>query len=109
MELLIYIDVADDIMRERLLNRGKTSGRVDDNAEVIEKRLITFHSETEPVLVHYKRLYAQGQTKVLNVNGQIGIDVAQTRINNFFTLNHIAWSFIPHISTSKSITNSIMM
>jgi adenylate kinase family enzyme len=64
-------------MRSRLLNRGKTSGRVDDTAEIIEKRLVTFHQETEPVLVHYKRLYAHGHIKVLNVNGQIGIEVAQ--------------------------------
>jgi adenylate kinase family enzyme len=56
-------------MRRRLINRGKTSGRLDDTEEVIEKRLNTFHSETEPVLVHYKRLYAKKKSKVLNVNG----------------------------------------
>ena len=35
VELLIFFDVTDDEMRRRLLNRGKTSGRLDDNPEVI--------------------------------------------------------------------------
>ena len=46
VEFLMYFEVSDDEMRRRLLNRGKTSGRLDDNEEVIEKRLKTFHNET---------------------------------------------------------------
>ena len=37
-------------MVERLLNRAKTSGRVDDNEETIKKRLKTFEKQTLPVL-----------------------------------------------------------
>lgn len=37
-------------MVERLLNRAKTSGRVDDNEETIKKRLKTFENQTLPVL-----------------------------------------------------------
>lgn len=69
--LLLYIEVRDEIMIERLLNRGKTSGRLDDTQEVITKRLVTFHHETEPVLVHYKQLYHEGVTKVCSVNGEL--------------------------------------
>ena len=43
ISFLMFFEVSDDEMRRRLLNRGKTSGRLDDNPEVIEKRLITFH------------------------------------------------------------------
>ncbi len=86
----MYIDVSDKEMRKRLINRGKTSGRLDDTEEVIEKRLSTFHQETEPVLIHYKREYCQGKTKVLNVNGEIGIENAQERIKNFFDYHHMA-------------------
>ncbi|RWS05380.1 adenylate kinase isoenzyme 1-like protein [Dinothrombium tinctorium] len=50
---LLYFDVSDAIMIERLLNRGKTSGRVDDNEETIKKRLATFHEHTTPILNHY--------------------------------------------------------
>ena len=31
VKFLMYFDVTDDEMRRRLLNRGKTSGRLDDN------------------------------------------------------------------------------
>jgi UMP-CMP kinase len=30
-------------MLQRLLNRGKTSGRIDDNVEVIKKRFETYN------------------------------------------------------------------
>lgn len=40
-------------MEERLLKRGETSGRVDDNAETIKKRLKTFVEKTMPVLENY--------------------------------------------------------
>lgn len=40
-------------MTARLLNRAKTSGRVDDNEETIKKRLATFHESTKPVVDCY--------------------------------------------------------
>ncbi|KAK8770429.1 hypothetical protein V5799_013109 [Amblyomma americanum] len=43
-------------MKERLLKRGETSGRVDDNEETITKRIKTFHEESEPVLEKYKTI-----------------------------------------------------
>ena len=41
-------------MVKRLLERGKTSGRVDDNEETIRKRLQTFQKSTLPVIQHYE-------------------------------------------------------
>ena len=41
---------------ERLLERGKTSGRVDDNEETIRKRFHTFQEATLPVIEHYQQL-----------------------------------------------------
>ena len=35
---LLFLDCPQDIMLDRLLERGKTSGRVDDNPESIKKR-----------------------------------------------------------------------
>jgi len=51
---VLYFDVPDDTMVERLLHRAKTSGRVDDNEETIKKRLATFHKHSEPVIQYYK-------------------------------------------------------
>ena len=46
----MYFECSNEVMVERLLNRAKTSGRVDDNEETIKKRLKTFENQTLPVL-----------------------------------------------------------
>jgi len=53
-DAVVYFKASDATMTSRLLNRGKTSGRVDDNEETIKKRLVTFHESTQPVVDHYK-------------------------------------------------------
>jgi adenylate kinase family enzyme len=42
-------------MTKRLLHRGQTSGRVDDNEATIKNRLQTFHNQTLPVLDLYEK------------------------------------------------------
>ncbi len=51
----MYVNASDETMTKRLLHRGQTSGRVDDNEETIKKRLKTFHNQTMPVLDLYER------------------------------------------------------
>lgn len=41
-------------MRKRLLNRGLTSGRADDNEATIVKRFRTFVEQSMPVVEHYR-------------------------------------------------------
>jgi adenylate kinase len=50
-------------MTKRLLNRGKSSGRVDDNEDTIKLRLNTFHQVTKPVIDHYEAL---NKLKIVN-------------------------------------------
>ena len=52
-KLILYFDVSDETMTRRLLKRAETSGRADDNAETIKKRLNTFHAQTKPVIEAY--------------------------------------------------------
>ena len=42
-------------MRERLLSRGKTSGRADDNEESITKRFKTFVETSMPVVEYFEK------------------------------------------------------
>jgi len=56
---VLYFEVPDEVMVERLLHRAKTSGRVDDNEATIKLRLNTFHKHSEPVIQHYKDKCAQ--------------------------------------------------
>lgn len=51
---IIYFEVSDDVMVGRLLERGKTSGRADDNEATIKQRLVTFHSHSQPIMDAYK-------------------------------------------------------
>ncbi|XP_004210036.3 adenylate kinase isoenzyme 5 isoform X1 [Hydra vulgaris] len=53
-KMVLYFDCKDDILVERLLSRGATSGRLDDNEATIKKRLSLFHEKTEPVVLYYK-------------------------------------------------------
>ena len=43
-------------MEERLLKRGETSGRADDNSETIKKRFKTYIEKTLPVIEHYETM-----------------------------------------------------
>lgn len=50
---VLYFECSEEVMEERLIKRGETSGRVDDNAETIKKRFSTFVEETLPVMESY--------------------------------------------------------
>lgn len=64
-DVLIYFDVPDQIMTDRLIKRGETSGRIDDNEETIAKRLVTFHEQTTPILGYYGK---QGKLVTIDAN-----------------------------------------
>lgn len=53
---VLALEVGEEELVKRLLNRGKTSGRSDDtNEEVIRKRFSVYINETTPVAEHYKK------------------------------------------------------
>ncbi|XP_072488633.1 adenylate kinase isoenzyme 1 isoform X2 [Notamacropus eugenii] len=66
--LLLYIDAGSETMVQRLLKRGETSGRVDDNEETIKKRLDTYYSATEPVIKFYE---GRGIVRKINAEGSV--------------------------------------
>ena len=45
--------LADRELINRLINRGKTSGRADDNEETIQKRLNVYKNQTSPLIKWY--------------------------------------------------------
>lgn len=54
--VVLALEVSEEELVKRLLNRGKTSGRSDDtNDEVIRKRFAVYMNETSPVADHYKK------------------------------------------------------
>lgn len=51
---MIELDVPEDELMKRLILRGQQSGRADDNEETIKKRLVVYHSQTQPLIEWYK-------------------------------------------------------
>lgn len=51
---MLELDVPEEMLMERLINRGKTSGRADDNAQTIQKRLGVYHAQTAPLIAWYE-------------------------------------------------------
>jgi adenylate kinase len=61
----IALDADDEILIQRLLERGKTSGRVDDQDEdKIRNRYQEYNEKTAPLMEYY-----QSQNKFYSVNG----------------------------------------
>lgn len=53
IDLVLALDVPEAELIKRLVGRGLTSGRSDDNEEVITKRIKEYRSKTEPVASYY--------------------------------------------------------
>ena len=66
----MYIDASDESIKKRLLHRGQSSGRVDDNEETIKQRLQTFHQVTTPVIDYYGK-----QNKLKKVDSERNPDL----------------------------------
>jgi len=66
---LVALDVPEDELVVRLLNRGKSSGRPDDNDEtIIRNRISVYKSETAQVFDYYA---ASGKSKLIPGVGSI--------------------------------------
>lgn len=57
LKSVIYFECPEDELKRRLLERGKTSGRSDDNEESIQKRLTIFNEQTTPVVEKYMKIH----------------------------------------------------
>jgi adenylate kinase len=103
IDAVIYIDVPDEVIKKRLMGRlvcqecGATFHiisnpptdegicdvcgkelivRRDDTPEIIEDRLETYHSATEPIL----DFYVKKKTRVLKINGNTSIQETSKQI-----------------------------
>ena len=72
---VIGLDVPEEILIGRLLNRGKESGRSDDNLKTITSRLEVYNNQTAPL----KAFYAQ-KGLLHMVQGTGGAEVVFERV-----------------------------
>jgi adenylate kinase len=54
LDAILFFDVPDEVGMERALKRAELENRLDDTRDVIAKRLEIYHSETEPIVEHYR-------------------------------------------------------
>lgn len=67
---MLALDVTEEELVKRLVKRGETSGRPDDNNEqVIRTRILEYHKKTSPVADYYKKA-----NKVVLVKGEGSVD-----------------------------------
>ncbi len=74
---VIGLEVDDDELVRRMLNRGKETGRADDNIDTIKNRLEVYHTQTSPL-----REYYQGEGKYHSIDGSGDINGIFERIHN---------------------------
>lgn len=65
---VIGLEVEEDELIRRMLNRGKETGRADDNIDTIKNRLKVYHSQTQPLRDYY---IAEGKYHPINGNGDV--------------------------------------
>jgi len=77
IKLVISIEVPEEELIRRVVERGKDSGRSDDNPEIMHNRLLVYESQTRPVIEYYNK------NKILHaVDGQKPIEVVYAEIRD---------------------------
>lgn len=90
LNCLISLEVDEEVSVSRLLSRGKTSGRADDNELVIRNRLKEYNDKTLPVLQFYKDkgVYfgLKGEESIEEVNKNIQKIIKEELSKSLFNL-----------------------
>ncbi|MGB3590459.1 MAG: adenylate kinase [Nonlabens sp.] len=77
---MVALEVDDEVLVQRLLERGKSSGRADDASEsVIRDRVEVYYAQTAPLKDYYQK-----QHKYVGVDGEGDIDVITDRLSAEF-------------------------
>jgi len=77
LSCMICIDVPEDVLIKRMLDRAKTSNRSDDNIDVIKFRMQEYHNKTLPLAEFYKE-----KGIYYSINGLGSIDDIFQRIDD---------------------------
>jgi len=64
----LLLEVKEEELIRRLVNRAREEGRSDDTEEVIEKRLVLYHQHTKPLTDYYT---SSGKLEVVHGIGDI--------------------------------------
>ena len=66
---VFYFHCALDVLEQRVIERGKKSGRADDAKEVVRARLEKYKAQTRPVIDFYAK-----KNKIVHINSERRVD-----------------------------------
>jgi adenylate kinase len=69
LHAVVGLEVPEEDLVARLLNRGKETGRADDNEATIANRLKVYHSQTQPLKEFYTK-----EGRFVEINGKGAVD-----------------------------------
>ncbi|XP_044076343.1 UMP-CMP kinase [Siniperca chuatsi] len=55
LKFVLFFNCSNEVCINRCLERGKSSGRTDDNRESLEKRIQTYQQSTQPIIQLYEK------------------------------------------------------
>ena len=76
---VLYFTCSEETLLERLLKRGETSGRVDDNIESIKKRFRVFKETSFPVIEAFEK-----KNKVRQINSEQTVEDVYADVKKVF-------------------------
>ena len=83
IQKVLSLKVSEEELTKRILERGKTSGRADDqNPEIVKNRVVEYRMKTEPLANYYS---AQG--KLVEIQGEGTIEHISDML--FFEIDNI--------------------
>uniref|UniRef100_A0A673ADY9 UMP-CMP kinase n=1 Tax=Sphaeramia orbicularis TaxID=375764 RepID=A0A673ADY9_9TELE len=68
VKFVLFFDCSNEVCIERCLDRGKSSGRTDDNRESLEKRIKTYLQSTRPIIEQYEK---QGKVRTIDASRSV--------------------------------------
>ena len=83
ISMTIALELDDDVLIKRLIERGKESGRVDDQDKTkIQNRFVEYNNKTSVLIDYYSK-----QGKFHSVDGLGNINEITERISNLININ----------------------
>ena len=76
LSAVVHLQLTDDEVMQRIVERGKTSGRGDDTPSTVRRRLDVYRKATEPLIGHYR-----DRGILVEVDGRGGVAEVAARIH----------------------------
>lgn len=84
VQFVLFFDCNEGVCVERCLERGKSSGRTDDNEDSLKKRIKTYTNESFPIIQHF-----QGLNLVKRIDASQNVDDVFKNVQDLLTSSEL--------------------